>query len=134
MTLITCVNRRFTADAERTQDVMIEINGVGESQVSITLIEQAEVSVEIVPNSASPVLKSELTVYLDPNYPNTLVREDFEAILFSNDDLEFERPLYVMSVDDEEKSLKIKFPGAVSGSYWIQLSAIQHGRIDSDLL
>ena len=86
------------------------------------------------PNSVSPVLKTEITIYLDPNYPDVLDRADFEAILYSNDNADFKRELYVMSVDDAEKSLKIKFPGAKSGSYWIQLSATQHGRIDSDLL
>jgi hypothetical protein len=39
-----------------------------------------------------------------------------------------------MSVDDSAKSVKIKFPGAVSGTYQLQLSSVQHGRIDSDLL
>jgi len=87
-----------------------------------------------VPNSVSPVLKTEVVAYLDPSYPETLNREDFNATLYSNDDEEFERVLYVMSVDDSEKSVTIKFPGAVSGSYYIQLTSAQHGRLDSDSL
>lgn len=39
-----------------------------------------------------------------------------------------------MSVDDSEKTVTIKFPGAVSGSYYIQLTSAQHGRLDSDSL
>lgn len=98
------------------------------------MLAQAEVSVSMVPTSASPVLKTELVVTLAPSYPETLVQEDFTAVLFSQDDEDYERELYVMSVDDAAKSLTIKFPGAVSGTYQLQLSSTQHGRIDSDLL
>jgi hypothetical protein len=134
MMQITCVNRRFTSGAAATQDVTIEINGESATPVSVQLLAQAEISVSMEPNSVSPVLKTEITIYLDPNYPNMLDRADFEAVLFSNDNADFKRELFVMSVDEAEKSIKVKFPGAKSGSYWIQLSATQHGRIDSDLL
>jgi hypothetical protein len=134
MTKITCENRRFTSGAQSVQDVIIEINGESASPVSVTLLEQAEISVSIEPSSVSPVLKTDLTVYLDPNYPETLVKADFEAVLYSNDDPEFKRVLFIVSVDDEEKSMVIKFPGAVSGSYWIMLTSTQFGRIDTDLL
>lgn len=86
------------------------------------------------PNSANPVLKTEIDVFLSTSYPETLVATDFNATLYSNDDDEYERVLYVMSVDDAAKSLKVKFPGAESGSYYLQLSSTQHGRLDSDLL
>lgn len=86
------------------------------------------------PSSASPVLATELLVYLDSAYPETLDVNDFNATLYSNDDEEYERVLYVMSVDDSAKSIKIKFPGAESGSYYLQLSSAQHGRLDSDVL
>jgi hypothetical protein len=64
------------------------------------------------PSSASPVLATELLVYLDSSYPETLYVNDFNATLFNNDDEEYERVLYVMSVDDSAKSVKVKFPGA----------------------
>jgi hypothetical protein len=86
------------------------------------------------PSSASPVLATELLVYLDSSYPETLDVNDFNATLFNNNDEEYERVLYVMSVDDSAKSVKIKFPGAYSGSYYIQLSSTQYGRLDSDVL
>lgn len=76
-------------------------------------------SVSLTPNSVSPVLKSEITVNLDPAYPETLVSTDFTAVLYSNDDPEYKRELFVMSVDDAAKTLKIKFPGAKSGSYYL---------------
>lgn len=59
---------------------------------------------------------------------------DFTAVLHSNDDEEYTRELYIMSVDDSAKTILVKFPGAESGSYYIVLSSTQHGRLDSDAL
>jgi hypothetical protein len=134
MVYIICINRRFTSSAQTTQTVTVTVNDVADSSLTCTLLSQAEESLSLSPNSASPVLKTELTVYLSSNYPDTLVKEDFNCTLFSNDDETYSRVLYIMSVNDAEKSLLIKFPGAVSGSYYLQVSAAQHGRIDSDLL
>lgn len=39
-----------------------------------------------------------------------------------------------MSVDEATKSIKVKFPGAPSGDYYIMLSSKQYGRLNSDLL
>ena len=87
------------------------------------------------PNSVSPVLASVLTVTLESTYPETLnSRDDFTAVLVSRDDPEFTRPLYVMSVDDSTKSLRIKFPGADSGNYNIFLVGEGVGRIDKEPL
>ena len=42
----------------------------------------------------------------------------------------FNRTLYVMGVNDADKSLTIKFPGADSGEYNIMLVGDGVGRID----
>jgi hypothetical protein len=54
--------------------------------------------------------------------------------LTSADDPDFERTLYIMSVNDADKSLTIKFPGADSGNYNIMLVGEGVGRIDKDPL
>ena len=88
----------------------------------------------MVPSTASPVLKTELTIYLADDYSSTLNRSDFKAILYSETDPEYKKELYIMSVDEADKSVKVKFPGAPSGEYFVMLSANQFGRINSDLL
>ena len=55
---------------------------------------------------------------------------EFTATLVSQADATVTRPLYVMSVDDAAKTIKIKFPGADSGSYYVQLNSSNIGRID----
>lgn len=85
----------------------------------------------MTPNSLNPVISQVLTVYLESTYPVTLTSPDeFTATLVSPDDPEFSRPLYVMSVNDADKSLQIKFPGADSGNYNIFLVGEGVGRID----
>lgn len=88
----------------------------------------------MTPTSASPVLKTELVITLDESYPDVLVATDFTCYLFKPDDYTYRRQLYVMSVDDAAKTVTVKFPGAWSGEYLVQLASDNHGRIDSDLL
>jgi len=76
-----------------------------------------------------------LTVTLESSYPETLTStSEFSATLVSADDPEFSRTLYVMSVNDADKSLTIKFPGADSGNYNIFLVGSGVGRIDKEPL
>lgn len=55
-------------------------------------------------------------------------------MLISADDSTLTRPLYVMSVDDASKTVKVKFPGADSGSYFVSIESTQIGRIDGTYL
>ena len=134
MTSITCINKRFTTNAAKSQYVTITVNGVSDSSLLVALLVNAEQSLTLTPNSVSPVLKTEITINLASDYPETLDVSDFNVTLYSNTDENYTRSLYVISADDSTKSLLIKFPGAVSGSYYLQVSSTQHGRIDSDLL
>ena len=85
----------------------------------------------VSPDHVSPILAQTLTITLESTYPETLTSTDeFTATLTSADDPDFERTLYVMSVNDADKSLTIKFPGADSGNYNIMLVGEGVGRID----
>lgn len=135
MTSVTCVNRKFlVASKGTTLSLTITVNGESDSSLSIEMAGDAVSTMRLEPSSANPVLKTEINVFLSSSYPEVLVAADFNATLYSNTDDEYERVLYVMSADDSAKSLKVKFPGAESGSYYLQLSSVQHGRLDSDIL
>lgn len=124
MTAITCTNQRFTSDGDTTQAITVTVNGVElVTEVTVDLKTTLESTLGCSPSSVSPVLKTEVDIFLDSSYTATLVKEDFSATLYSFDDADLAKPLYVMSVDDTEKSVKVKFPGAPSGEYWIQLSS-----------
>lgn len=63
------------------------------------------------------------------NYPTVLKVADLKATLLSDTNATFTKDLYIMSVDDAAKTVKVKFGGANSGLYYIQLSSTQYGRI-----
>jgi len=86
-------------------------------------------TLSLSPNSVSPVLKSTLIITLGSDYTIPLLKEDFTATLLSNTNETFAKDLYIMSVDDTAKTLTIKFGGAVSGLYTVQLQSKQYGRL-----
>lgn len=63
--------------------ITVTINGVSDSSLSIVLISSVQQSLSLVPSSASPVLKTELTIYLDSDYSETLNASDFTATLLN---------------------------------------------------
>jgi hypothetical protein len=52
-----------------------------------------------VPSSASPVLKTELVIYLSDDYTETLAVDDFTVTLLNDNDSTFSKNLFVMSVN-----------------------------------
>lgn len=110
------------------------MNGVSDSSLSVNILSEKQVGTSVEPSSVSPVLSRNLTVALDSDYPHTLIAEDFSAKLVLASNRSFTRPLFVVAVDDSTKTLVLKFPGAESGSYRVQLSSTQIGRIDEEPL
>jgi hypothetical protein len=96
------------------------------------LLPQAQTSESVVPNRVSPVLKQNLLIQLSSNYSGTVDINDFSVFLINDDDRKALKPLYIVSVDNTAKTLKVKFPGAHSGSYSLRVVSQTYGRIDTD--
>ena len=75
------------------------------------------------------MLKTTLTITLDPLYPTILKVADLKVTLLSDADSTFTKDLFIMSVDDATKAIKVKFGGAVSGNYHISVWSKQYGKI-----
>ena len=75
------------------------------------------------------MLKSELTIKLDSTYPTVLKVEDIKVTLLHDTDLTFTKDLYIMSVNDAAKTIKVKFGGAKSGAYHLSVSTTQFGKV-----
>jgi hypothetical protein len=114
--------------------VTVTVNGVTDSTRSVQLLTTKQNGISISPNSVSPVLATNLTVTLDSGYPETLVASHFTARLIDATNSTNTRALYIVSVDDSNKTIKIKFPGADSGSYLVQVESSSIGRIDKSAL
>lgn len=107
----------MTDSSLTSQTLTVSINGIEDTTLTVAIVDAAESALSLSPSSVSPVLKTEITITLDSNYGETLVAEDFTVVVTSETDAEYERSLYVMSVDDSTKSIVVKFPGAPSGDY-----------------
>ncbi len=112
----------------------ITVNGVVDSSLSVTQVAAVKQSISLSPNSVSPVLKTTLTITLDSSYPAVLKVADLKVTLLSDANSTFTKDLYIMSVDDAAKAIKVKFGGAVSGSYHISVWSTQYGKITMDNL
>lgn len=124
MTSLTCINKVFSSGAAgSSQGITVTINGMSDSSLSVDMLNAATPTFGLSPSSASPVLRTELTIQLDMSYPETLNATDFTCILHSQEDVNYTRSLYIMSVDDSAKTVTVKFPGAPSGEYYLVLSS-----------
>ena len=133
-TTLSCLVDGFDADTLDTSvayATTITVNGVENADHSVKILNTKQSGQTVSPNSLNPVISQVLTVTLEADYPMTLSSPDeFSATLLNADDPTFSRTLYVMSVNDADKSLQIKFPGADSGNYHIFLVGEGVGRID----
>jgi len=114
--------------------VTITVNGVVDSSKTVMLLSTKQNGVSVSPTNVSPVLSSVLTVTLESTYPETLTVDSLSAALVKQTDVSVTRPLYIISVDDAAKTIKIKYPGADSGDYFVQVTSKSIGRIDKSQL
>jgi hypothetical protein len=91
--------------------------------------DHAKRSFVFTPESASPVLKTTLTIVLDYELDPAQTAQDFTVKIKGQTGSET-KDLYVMSLDGQ--SLQVKFPGAHSGIYSLIVDDSIHGRILSD--
>lgn len=81
----------------------------------------SSVSSSISPSTASPVLKTFVTITLDSENTFDLVREDLTVTVVPNDPVAnpngVTKDLYVAEVDNDARTITAKFGGAWSGVY-----------------
>mmetsp|Transcript_29163 Transcript_29163/g.43962 ORF Transcript_29163/g.43962 Transcript_29163/m.43962 type:complete len:89 (-) Transcript_29163:52-318(-) len=82
------------------------------------------------PISASPVLKTNLTFTLNSDFPETLVKEDFDIRAISTTNSSYIRYLRAVEVDDAANTIKALFGGAVSGDFDMSIHHSKLGKID----
>jgi hypothetical protein len=77
--------------------------------------------VSVTPNSVSPVLAQDLVFSLS-DYTDTMVASDFTVILSKTSEASFRKQLRVVSVDDAQKKMTVRFPGAASAVYTFKIT------------
>lgn len=88
-----------------------------ESDVSFTTKDSISASLDLNPSSVSPVLKTPIEIQLDSDFPYDLVASDFSVNATDITDATYTRYLNVMSADNEAKTIRCMFGGALSGEF-----------------
>jgi len=88
----------------------------------------------MTPLSVSPVLKRNIDIKLDSNFPYALDADDFEIQCISQSAPSYIRNSKVVAVDDPSKTLTVKFGGAISGQYDVMIKHNIWGRVDTSAL
>lgn len=117
-----CTPNRFdpnSIDTVNPYTVTVNVNGESDSSASLMLMDAPiERVVSVSPDSLSPVLKQDLTITFDQNFPDiSATLGDYQV--FIEDSVFYERELNIVSFDNSDKTLKVKFNGAPSDLYLI---------------
>jgi len=98
--------------------IAIKINGKAVThKFDSTIKDTNKKSLSITPNSASPVLKTQIVIALDADFPHTLLKTDFTVNATSTTNSTYVRYMNVIAVDDKAKKFTVKFGGAYSGKF-----------------
>lgn len=131
---LVCLTQPFDqASGVQTLDLVIDINGQSvSSSLQITTMSNVKSSTTISPSSASPVLKTRITVSLESDFPHTLDRADFSINATSTTNSSYVRYLNVIEVDDAEKTLVALFGGAESGQFQVSIRHKAYGLVGTE--
>ena len=102
-------------------------DNIVETSSIITLDSDPLIVESITPSSASPILTETLTLQLGSSYDTTnMDKEDFSVVLIPRDGSKV-RPLNVVDISKDDGTLDVKYGGAYSGMYDIQVSHTSEG-------
>jgi hypothetical protein len=83
----------------------------------MSLMGNKKSGVALVPNTASPVLKTKINITLEASFPYTLNKADFTVNATNITNPTYFRQMNVIDVHEGTKSLMVMFGGAWSGDY-----------------
>lgn len=86
----------------------------------------------ITPESASPVLKTKITVALSEDWTHTLTRESLSMNATSVTNSSYIRQMNVIEVDNAARTFVVMFGGAESGQFYLNIRHSEYGLIDTD--
>lgn len=110
----------------------MSINGQTVTQaLSLSLMSDKKSGMVLVPDSASPVLKTKVNITLEDTFPYALVKEDFSVNATNITNPTYFRQMNVIAVDESTKTLTCLFGGAWSGKYLISIRHRQFGLLDN---
>lgn len=86
----------------------------------------------MIPSIVSPVLKANITIYLNTSFAGTLDPDDLEVKFVKIGNSSIVKYFNVFAVNNTAKSITIKYGGAYSGNYSLSVKSKTLGKFDSD--
>ena len=112
--------------------MIITINGQTVTQtLSFTMMDGAKKGLALIPNSASPTLKTKINITLEGTFPYALSKSDFTVNATNITNPEYFRQMNVIGVYESTKTIEVMFGGAWSGLYQISIRHTDFGIIDT---
>jgi len=121
----------------QTLSVTTDVNGntpTLQSNVDFVIRTQNMKTQALNPSSVSPVLKTLIDITVDPGFSNSFNAADFTVQIKSKSASNYIKKLPVVAAHDSNKTITVKFAGAISGDYSIHVNHSQWGLIDTSAL
>lgn len=112
--------------------IYIYLNGLSDTTHTLTAASFYNTVGSIEPDSYSPVLKRNLTIYMDENFDDTLEVDDLKVNLIQQEDSTIVKACNVIDVDNDVKSITVRYGGAYGGMYDLEVISSTFGRILTD--
>jgi hypothetical protein len=85
----------------------------------------------MTPSQANPVLKTDIVIQLDTDFPYILSRDDFTVNATDVYDDTYVRYLKVNEVDDDAKTITARFGGAESSTFSMSIRHAAYGIVNA---
>jgi len=135
-TAIYCTTEPFSTTESTGLSLTVNLNGLTDQSLSVTVQPGPVVVTSINPASTSPVLAAIITLTV-ANFTETLVPSDLSVKLVSKKNpsiVRYENVVETGLADNGEQYLKIKFGGSESGNYSVFVRSLSYGNFDATSL
>ena len=92
------------------------------------------VATQLTPSSASPVLKTKLSITIDDRFTDTIRVEDFSVNATSRTNTSYIRYMNVLEAHPSNKTIVVMFGGAWSGIYDVAIRHATYGILETGSL
>ena len=130
-TTLICETNKFTSTSA-TVAVIVRVNSQQDASVSIDVSSSPASITSISPQNASPVTKQLLTLQVGGGFTGTLVASDITVKIVDQDRVRAnDKQINVVSVDNDDQTITVKFGGAYSGDYDLKVYSDTYGGFDT---
>lgn len=134
---LVCMTEAFDEDTSKSAEfpIAVKINGlVITNSLKGTMKPATKSGFKLIPDSASPVLKTRIKITLENDFQYALNKEDFTVNATRTDNGTYIKYLNIVAVDNTNKTIDVMFGGAHSGTYDVKIRHKEFGLIKTTRL